>query len=204
MVVGQPLKGKGREPVALHSHAYANLRFIREAMENSGSFTAVPGWGGVAMGCTALLAAALAATPALAERWLSIWVADGVAAFGIGGLAMARKARRAGVKLHRGLGRRFLLSLIPPVAAAAILTSVLLARGAADAVPGTWLLLYGAGVVTGGAFSVRAVPVMGLGFMTLGVAALLAPPAWGNPLLALGFGGLHLVFGAIIARRYGG
>jgi hypothetical protein len=106
--------------------------------------------------------------------------------------------------LSRGVGRRFLFSLSPPLVAAVVLTVVLQRLGASEAIPGTWLLLYGAGVVTGGTFSVRPVPVMGVSFMILGVVALLAPPSWSNALLAAGFGGLHIVFGAIIARRYGG
>jgi hypothetical protein len=109
-----------------------------------------------------------------------------------------------GVELYRGVARRFLLNLTPPILAAVVLTAVLLAAGAPAAIPGTWLLLYGTGVVTGGAFSVRPVPIMGACFMALGVAALFLPFTWSNGLLAAGFGGLHLVFGALIARRYGG
>jgi hypothetical protein len=85
-----------------------------------------------------------------------------------------------------------------------VLTAVLLKAGLFGALPGVWLLLYGTGVVTGGAFSVRTVPVMGLGFMVLGSAALLAPAAWGDAMMACGFGGLHIVFGSVIAWRHGG
>ena len=71
-------------------------------------------------------------------------------------------------------------------------------------IPPTLLLLYGTGIITGGAFSVRIVPVMGMAFLAVGTAALLAPPAWGDAFLAAGFGGLHVVFGTMIARRHGG
>jgi hypothetical protein len=70
--------------------------------------------------------------------------------------------------------------------------------------PGTWMLLYGLGVLTGGAASVRVVPLMGLCFVGIGAAALFAPPLWGNWLLAAGFGGVHIVFGTIITVKYGG
>ena len=139
-----------------------------------------------------------------ADQWLAVWVADAVFALAFGGWAMTRKARGEGIQLSRGVGRRFLFSLTPPLVAAVVLTVVLQRMGASEAIPGTWLLLYGAGVVTGGTFSVRPVPVMGVSFMILGVVALAAPPSWSNALLAAGFGGLHIIFGAIIARRYGG
>jgi hypothetical protein len=199
----QPTTVRATEPVTLQSQAADNLRFIREAMESSGSFTSVPGWGGILMGSSALAAAAAAEwlAPAL---WLEIWVVVAMLAFAIGGGAMARKARAQGVRLSRGVGRRFLLSLSPPLAAAALLTVALTRAGLAELVPATWLLLYGAGVITGGAFSVRLVPMMGACFMLLGLLALLAPTGWSNALLATGFGGCHLLFGGIIARRYGG
>jgi hypothetical protein len=181
-----------------------NLRFIRRAMESSAAFTSVPGWGGICVGLSALVAAGLASHPAFAARWLTIWVADALVALVVGSLFMALKARVLGEKLHSGIGRRFLLGLSPPLLAAAVLTAVLYQTGAVEVIPGMWLLLYGSGVVTGGTFSVRPVPIMGLCFMVLGVIALVAPFSWANGLLALGFGGLHLLFGGIIARRYGG
>jgi hypothetical protein len=198
----QPSSAPAPEPVTLQSRAEDNLRFIRRAMESSGSFTSVPGWGGILMGLSALAAAAV--TEWLPPRWLEIWLGDALLAFAIGGAAMARKAQLQGVRLSRGVGRRFLLSLTPPLAAAALLTVALVRADLAELVPATWLLLYGAGVITGGAFSVRLVPMMGGCFMALGMVALFAPTAWSNLLLAAGFGGCHLIFGGIIARRYGG
>ena len=181
-----------------------NLSFIRSTMERATSFTAVPGWGGVGMGVTALVAAAIAALQRTPDAWLGIWLGEALVAACIGAFAMARKARRAaGAALSRP-ARRFLLSYAPPLAAGALLTVVLQREGLFHVLPGLWLLLYGTGVVTGGAFSVRVVPLMGLCFIALGIVALLGPASWGDPLLALGFGLLHIVFGVIIARRHGG
>jgi hypothetical protein len=189
---------------ALHARAMDNLSFIRSTMERATAFTAVPGWGGVAMGLTALAATPLAGNRSSTTEWLAVWLCASALALTIGGWSMAVKARRAGTSVFSYSGRRFVLSYVPPLAVGALLTVVLVRAGLYSALPGTWLLLYGTGVVTGGAFSVRVVPIMGLCFMALGALALLAPPAWGDPLMAAGFGGLHIIFGLIIARRYGG
>jgi hypothetical protein len=188
----------------MRDHALDSLRFIRQTMENASSFTAVPGWGGVAMGVLALAGAPIAARAGSPSGWLAVWITVALAALGVGGWAMARKARRAGVRVSKGAGRRFVLSLSPPLVAAALLTTVLYDVEAFSLVPGTWLLLYGAGVVTAGAFSVRPVPFMGLTFMALGATALLAPASWSDWLMAAGFGVAHVAFGVLIARKYGG
>jgi hypothetical protein len=191
-------------PEPLHNRALANLQYIRSAMERAGSFTAVPGWGMVAVGATALVAAWIAGRQASVAAWLVVWLLEGGVGFGLGTAALVRKARRAGDPVLSGPGRRFALSFLPPVVVGALLTAALQRSGQLAALPGTWLLCYGTGVVTAGAFSVRVVPLLGLCFMALGGAALFAPPAWANGILAAGFGGLHVVFGALIARRYGG
>jgi hypothetical protein len=191
-------------PTALHEHASDNLRYIRDTMERAGAFTAVPGWGGAGMGLIALAAAALAGQQASVQGWIAVWVAAAVLALAVGGAAMLRKARRAGTSLSSGPARNFAYNFSPPIVAAALLTTVLYRVDEPRPIPGLWLLLYGTAVVTGGAFSAKAVPLMGLGFMTLGTVALFAPPSWGNALLAAGFGGLHIIFGFLIARRYGG
>jgi hypothetical protein len=173
-------------------------------MERSGSFTAVSGWGQVIIGCTALAAAWIAAHQSSLYGWTGVWIAEAVLAVTIAIVAMQIKARRAGLPLASGPGRKFALSFIPPIAAGALLTPVLLNAGLIGLLPGTWLLLYGAGVVTGGAFSIRIVPFMGVGFMLMGVAALFTPVVWGNWWMAGGFGGLHIIFGVLIARKHGG
>lgn len=192
------------EEVPLQDRAIENLRFIRDTMERAHAFTGVPGWGGVGMGITALLAAWIAAQQPTLERWLLTWVAEGWLAFAIGGLAMVRKAAAGDTPLTSRPGRRFVLAYTPPILAGALLTIVLYKAGLTGLLPGVWLLLYGTGVVTGGALSVRVVPVMGACFMLLGMVALFAPAAWGDWLLGAGFGLLHIGFGAWIARRYGG
>lgn len=186
------------------ARAVDDLRFIRRTMECASSFTAVPGTGGVLMGITALLAAIVASRTSTPEAWLTTWMAEAVLALLIGGWAMDRKARLIKMSLFSAPGRKFILGLCPPMVAGALLTVVLYRAQLIGVLPGLWLLLYGAGVVTGGAFSVRVVPVMGLCFMMVGTAALFCPEAWGDWFMAAGFGGLQIVFGTIIARRYGG
>lgn len=191
-------------PLELHERAMDNLQFIRRTMERAGSFTAVSGWGQVVIGITGVLAAWLASRQGSAENWLATWVIAAVVATGIGVVTTGMKARAIGEPIRSGPGRKFVLSLAPPLMAGAVLTVVLFRAGDLALLPGMWLLLYGTGIVTAGTNSVRVVPVMGFLLMLLGVAALVAPQEWGDAFMAAGFGGLHVVFGTLIARRYGG
>jgi hypothetical protein len=208
----RPLRREVDEPVALHERAMDNLQFIRDTMERAGSFTAVSGWGTVVIGFTTLAAAAVAARagslsspdPESAQLWLATWIGQAVIALAISVWAMTRKARAVGLPLFSEPSRRFILSFLPPLAAGALLTFVLYRAGIVQAIPGMWFLMYGASVVTGGTFSVRIVPVMGLSFMLAGSLAFFLPIRIIDWVMALGFGGLHVVFGLIIARRYGG
>ncbi|MDE3170916.1 MAG: hypothetical protein KGL75_12300 [Acidobacteriota bacterium] len=195
---------RDQRPVALDDRARDNLRFIRETMERAGSFTAVPGWGGVAIGITAVGAAVIASRQANAFDWFATWVIEACVAVAIAIWTTISKSRSSGTSLLSGPGRRFVYSFAPPLFAGALLTILLGRTASVGAVAGIWLLLYGTGVVTGGAFSIRVVPLMGLCFMVLGTVALFSPAGWGNFLLAAGFGGLHILFGAVIARNYGG
>lgn len=191
-------------PASLGERAAENLRYVRETLERSSSFTAVPGIGGVLMGALALVAAWIASKQGSPDRWLFVWLACAAVAVPVGAVAMALKARATGHSLLRGPGRRFALSFLPPVAVGACLTAVLAGRGETALLPGVWLLCYGAAVVTGGAFSVKVVPAAGVLFMMLGGAFFLAPAGWGDAFMAAGFGALHILSGCVVARRYGG
>lgn len=181
-----------------------NLRFIRSAMESAGSFTAVPGVGGMVMGATALFAAFAAHLSKSPKAWLAIWVGEALLALAIGLGFSWRKAVRNGSSLLSRAFRRFVLATMPAVFTGALLTFVLYGTEANRLVPALWLLLYGVGVSSGGAFSVRVVPMMGMCFLLVGAVAALVPAVWTDGLMALGFGGLHIVFGWKIARYYGG
>jgi hypothetical protein len=199
-----PLRSPKRQPIPIDARAADHLRYIRETMECAAEFTAVPGWGGMAMGITALAAAFFASRQTTPRAWLAVWLMEAFVAVSIAAPAAATKAHRANSRLFSGPGRKFLLSFAPPIAVGGLLTFILFHAGVAAAIPGVWLLLYGTAVVTGGAFSVRVVPVMGLCLMALGAAALFAPAAWGDAFMAVGFGVLQIFFGAWIARYYGG
>jgi hypothetical protein len=204
MATVSPLRAPKQEPIPIDARAADHLRYIRETMERAGEFTAVPGWGGVAMGVTAIAAAFAAARQASPRAWLSVWLVEAFVAVAIAAATAATKAHRANAALFSGPGRKFLLSFAPPIIVGGLLTFALFRAGAAAALPGVWLLLYGTAIVTGGAFSVRVVPVMGLCLMAVGATALFAPAGSGDLFMALGFGVLQIGFGIWIARNHGG
>ncbi len=191
-------------PTPTPQRALDELRQIRQAMERAGSFTAVPGWGNVGIGLIGLTAAFVAHSQSQTQAWLGTWLGAALIAFALGLGSLFRKARRARISLRSGPARQFFLGLGPPLLAGALLSAALWTRHHTDLLPARWLLLYGCGVVAGGAVSIRVVPLMGGCFMLAGIAAYLAPPGWGDLFLGLGFGGLHLGFGLLIARRHGG
>ena len=191
-------------PVQLHVHAMDNLRFIRETMERSTAFTAVPGWGTVASGMIGLLGAFAASQTDTPRAWFLVWMATAACGFTSGAGAMVLKAHTIGEPIFSGPGRRFALGMLPTLLAAVALTVGLYNFDLNYLMPATWLLLYGAAIVTGGAHSVKVVPLMGLSMMVLGIGTLSAPPAWGDAFMACGFGVVHIIFGIIIARKHGG
>ncbi len=204
MPISAPPRPQPADPPQMHARAMDNLRFIRETMERAGTFTAVSGWGEIIIGVSAVIAAAVAARQPSPVRWVAVWLGEALLAGTISAWATSHKARAANVPVLSGPGRKLVLAFAPAMLVGGMLTAACVLHGLEAMLPGVWMLLYGAGVIAAGAFSVRIVPVMGMGFVALGAAALFAPPAWGTALLIAGFGGLHITFGIMIARRHGG
>ena len=192
------------EPVNIGDRAIDNLKFIRETMERSVVFTSVPGYGGVLMGATAVVSAYIANSQTHIRDWLMVWLMEAVLAFFIGLLAMWQKTKLSKTSLFSTPARKLLMNGLPPFLCGVFITLGLWRFGHFEMMIPVWILCYGAAVVCGGAFSVRAVPLMGWCFMALGAAAFFLPAGWGNWMMALSFGALHIVFGFIIGRRFGG
>jgi len=205
MATVRPLRPppEDRDP-ALSDRALDNLRFIRDTMERAGTFTAISGWGIAAVGVVALLAALVAKARSTVEWRVGTWVTTAAVCIALSLWATAQKARRTDLSMVSGPAQKLALAFSPGMVVGALLTAALLRIGANDLLPGVWLLLYGTAVVTGGAYSVRIIPVMGLCFMGLGAGALFAPAWVGEWLMVIGFGLVHVVFGMQIARRHGG
>ncbi len=189
---------------SLSGRAIDNLQFIRETMERSTHFTAVPGYGGVFMGLTAIVAAFIANAQSHAENWSTVWLTEAVLAFAIGLFAMWQKSKIAKIPLNSAPAKKFAMSFLPPLICGIVITFGLWRVGHFETMIPVWLLLYGAAVVCGGSFSVKVVPTMGWCFIALGTIAFMLPADFGNSLMGLGFGVLHIIFGIIIARKFGG
>jgi hypothetical protein len=189
--------------IELEHQAANNLQFIRDTMERAAAFTAVPGQGGILIGFTALIAGWIARHQTMTTQCY-IWLAEGLIAAALGFEALRRKSIRIAYPLGSRSAKRALLSFATPILAGAVLTVALLRANQIGFFAGLWLLLYGVAVVTAGAFSVRIVPIMGFCFLLLGAVALATPPQLANAWMMLGFGGLHIAFGFLIARQYGG
>jgi hypothetical protein len=201
-------------PIALEAVALEHLSFIRQTMARSAPLTAVSGWGMVAMGVAAIAGGYVAALRRTPDWWIWTWLA--VAAIGClaGFVTTVFKGRRLNAPFFPDVLWRFALNLFPAILAGVVITELFYERNLDALMPGLWLMMYGVGVVTGGAFSIRILPIMGACFMVLAVSAWYPPVDVWTPVIGSlrvadiylmgGFGALHIVCGFIIARRYNG
>lgn len=193
-----------KQPINIGDRAIDNLKFIRETMERSTVFTSVPGYGGILMGATAIVAAYIANSQATIRNWLTAWLIEAVLAFFIGLLAMWQKTKLSKTSMFSTPAKKLLMNSLPPMLCGVFITLGLWRFGHFEVMIPVWILCYGAAVVCGGAFSVKAVPLMGWCFIALGAIAFFLPAGLGNTMMGLSFGVLHIIFGAIIGRKFGG
>src|SRR5260370_16015773 len=197
MALMSPLRSHQGEAIPIDARAADHPRFTRETMERAAEFTAVPGWGGVAMGLTAIGAAWAASRQTSPRAWLTVWLVEAFVAVAIAASSAATKAHRGSARLFSGPGRKFLLSFTPPIIVGGLLTFALFQAGVQAAIPGVWLLLYVTAIVIGGAFSVRVVSWLGLSLIGLGAIALFAPANCGYAFMASGVGVFEIGFGVL-------
>jgi hypothetical protein len=189
--------------VQLDSHAAATLRYIRASMESAASLS-VPGSTGIASGVVGVLAAIVSSVPALRPHWLIIWLLGAVVAAGVGGALLLRQPSLSSLTIGGAPLRRFFIGLLPSLFAGAVMTWVLWTNAAERMIPGTWLLLYGCGLVAASAATTRGIGILGASFGVTGLLALVLPQAWQIAMLGVGFGGLHIVFGYLMGRAGNG
>ena len=189
--VGRPRKNTmhSANTVQLDSHAAQTLRYIRASMESAASL-AVPGSTGIASGTVGLLATIVSLLPAMREYWLIVWLVAAVLAAAAGGALLFRQAPI----------RRFAISFLPSLLAGAVMTAVLWSSDNLRAIPGTWLLLYGCGLIAASTATARTIGILGGAFVALGLVALLLPASLQLAMLGAGFGGLHILFGYLTRR----
>lgn len=195
---------EAKQPINIGDRAIDNLQFIRETMERSAVFTSVPGYGGILMGATAIVAAYIAHSQTSIRDWLTVWLTEAVLAFFIGLLAMWQKSKLSKTSLFSTPAKKLIMNSLPPMLCGVFITLGLWRFGHFEVMIPVWILCYGAAVVCGGAFSVKVVPVMGWCFITLGAIAFFLPVNAGQIMMAVSFGVLHIIFGAIIGRKFGG
>jgi len=179
-------------------------------MENSSSFTGVSGLGYMLAGLSAFLATWIAMQQDTAFAWLLVWMAESMVASVLAFGFTISKAHSQGESLRSTTGKKVLFAFLPPMTVGAVLTIFMLQLNAIEILPGIWLCVYGAAVMTAGAYSVAVLPLMGGLFIALGTVVLfINSPGpemlyFGNLWLGAGMGGLHLIFGYIIWKDYGG
>lgn len=188
--------------VQIDSHAVATLRYIRASMEAASALT-VPGSAAIAVGVIGIVAAVLSSVPALQDEWLILWLAAAVVATVAGGALMANQGSPR-LALGGAPLRKFALCELPALFAGAVMTAVHVHYGNPQAIPGTWLILYGCSLVSASAVTNRTIGLLGAAFVAFGLTALVLPDAFQIFMLGAGFGGLHIVFGLYMRRALHG
>ena len=201
--------------IAPLEEAREHLRVIRQTMERSTKYSTLSGLSGVLIGLTAI--AGVLVTRGMINRSLGagrplhdiqpqlagVWLAVLAFAVAIEFLANKRRAARVGKRIASPLGAHILLAALPAFLAAAVLSLFFYQHGLFPFIWGIWMLCYGLAISAVGLFSVRPVSYLGAAFVLAGAVTLLLPGPYHLFMMALTFGGFHIFYGVLMARRHG-
>jgi hypothetical protein len=206
------------EPEALPvEEAQENLRVIRELMERSTKYSTFSGLSGVLAGLVSIAGCLVQhfyvltlPTQAQPAAFIVNWSIVVALAIGIDFMLTKRRAPLVGKTINSRLGRQMVTASIPALGFGALLTLAFVHKGLMHDVYPYWMLAYGCAVSAVGLFSQKEVQRLGWAFLAAGALTLLAqvfttiPVAGGSLgliMIAVSFGGFHIVYGITMSRR---
>lgn len=200
-----------------------DLSHIRSLMEKSTKFISLSGWSGILVGVYTLIAVAFlmwklkitwfvfgrvdsTMTFMSSEDPVRVFVMTGalllLASVATGVYMALKKAGRAGQAAWNPASQTMLLSVAGPLLTGGMLAVLSLFMGYYAVIAPFFLIFYGLGLYAGSHFSFKELRVLGILEILLGLLAYLYMQ-FGLLFFAIGFGVLHILYGAIIIKKYG-
>lgn len=192
---------------------------IRQMMEKSSRFISLSGLSGVLAGIYALIGAFIAWKLAYTSEelvydqlivrdvrgnltWLIVDAAAVLFLAIVTGVYLTRqKAKKQGVKTWDKTAQRLLINLLIPLATGGILVIIFYYQGLIGLIAPTTLIFYGLGLINASHYTYRDVRFLGISEVVLGLIAS-AVIGYGLLIWAIGFGALHILYGAIMYFKY--
>lgn len=200
--------------------AFQDIKYIREIMATSSRYTNLSGIASIISGLAALLGCAISywvlkennlspeeirlfehtfASYPLAITWLLVFIISVL----VNTYFIARNAKKIQQPAISSLSKLILFALSPSLIVGCFLTFFFAKQGKTDWIPIVWMIFYGLGVWSAGMFSVQEVRRLGAAFIFTGMLTLLFFLPHVLLLLAISFGGYHIIYGISLIRRYG-
>lgn len=206
-----------------HQHAsLETLQDIRDIMDRSARFVSLSGMSGIWAGSVALAGAYAAhvllqqpgyqyigrgteGTPENFDRFTVNMIMLGIAVFALA-LAGAfyftwRKARRNNQSLWSNASRQMLVQGFFPMLAGGVFSVTFIYHGCGIFVAPACLVFYGLALISGGRHTLSDIRYLGMLDVALGCCSLFFP-GFGLIFWAIGFGVLHILYGAIMWNKY--
>ncbi|WP_104384241.1 hypothetical protein [Sphingobacterium sp. HMA12] len=195
---------------------FKELGQIRSLMEKSSKFVSISGLSGVLIGCYALLGTLLgyyittntevlnnqfSGDLTLLNIFLILAILILVLSLLTGWLMARKKAKKSRQSIWNITSKSLLFAVSIPLVTGGLLALILLAQGYYHLIAGMLLIFYGVALAAGSIYTFTEVRWLGILEICLGLLALYLPDHgllfWG-----LGFGGLHIIYGFIVYKKY--